>query len=220
MNSQLAVIIVAAMVAGVVLFRLYMVLGRRTGNEPPRQTRLGAGGIAKDNIVPLPERPARAETLDKPADPIARGLLDIQLADRKFDEAHFMTGAKAAYELVVTGFARGDRAALRPLLSDEVYAAFDSVIRERERKKQKVEFTFVGFGEVKITEAALKKRQAEITISFAVNHILATLGADGTVIEGDPKAVHTVNDVWTFSRDVRASDPNWLIIATHGDDAA
>ena len=223
LNSQLLFILLIAMVAGVILFRLYSVLGRRTGHERPPQERYGLNrGAAKsgnDNVVALPDRTARAETLDKPGDPVARGLLDIKLSDRSFEDAHFVDGAKQAYEMVVTAFAAADRQTLRSLLSDEVYAAFDGVIREREQNKQTVEFTFVGFGETKITHAALKRRTAEVTVSFAAQYISATHGPDGAVVDGDPKAVRAVNDVWTFNRDVRASDPNWTIVATHGEDA-
>ncbi|MDE2463798.1 MAG: Tim44 domain-containing protein [Alphaproteobacteria bacterium] len=220
MNSQLLFIVIIAMVAGIILFRLYSVLGRRTGQERQRDPFGRVNRPGPENLVSLPERSARAETLDSPADPVARGLFDITLADRNFDEGHFIEGAKSAYEIIITAFAQGDRAALRPLLSDEVYAAFDGVIREREVKHLKVSFTFIGFGEVRITQAVLKNRMAEVTVNFAANFISATTDADGKVVHGDPNSVRGVADVWTFARDVRASDPNWTIVATHGDEAA
>ena len=218
LSSQLLFIVLIATVAGVILFRLYTVLGRRTGHErPPREPY----GLARsnDNVVALPDRSARAEALDQPADPVARGLMEIKLADRNFDDGHFLAGAKGAYEILVKAFAAGDRATLRPLLSDEVYAAFDGVIRERAAKREKVDFTFVGFREAKIVHAALKRRTAELTVNFTAQYISATTDASGAVIEGDAKLVRTVNDVWTFNRDVKASDPNWTVVATHVDDA-
>ncbi|MDE3114349.1 MAG: Tim44 domain-containing protein [Pseudomonadota bacterium] len=223
LNSQLLFIVLIATVAGVILFRLYTVLGRRTGQERPPQKPFGIGGPAQgkargnDNVVALPDRTARAEALDKPADPVARGLMDIRLADRSFETEHFLSGAKAAYEMVVKAFAAGDRATLHPLLSDEVSAAFDSVIRERAAKHEKVDFTFVGFREAKIVHAALKSRTEEVTVAFTAQYISATTDASGTVVDGDAKLVRTVNDVWTFTRDVKSSNPNWTVVATHGD---
>src|SRR5262249_47271530 len=126
MNSQLLFLVVIAMVAGVILFRLYSVLGRRTGHErPPRQLPFGsASGQPKaDNVVPLPT-PQRAIEA-QPSDPIAQGIAAIAQTDRNFDKEHFIGGARHAYELVVTAFAAGDRSTLKPLLSDEVFAAFD-----------------------------------------------------------------------------------------------
>lgn len=225
LNSQLLDILLIATVAGFILFRLYSVLGRRTGHERPPQERFRLTGrtaqksAGNDNVVALPDRAARAETLDDPAHPLARGLTDIKLADRNFETEAFLDGARQAYETVVTAFAAGDRATLRPLLNDEVYAAFDGVIREREGRKEKVDFTFVGIREAKVAEAALKRRMAEVTVNFSAQYISVTRNAAGTVVEGDAKTVHTVNDVWTFTRDVKSSDPNWTVVATHGDEA-
>jgi len=217
-DPQLLEILVLALIAGVILFRLYTVLGRRTGHEaPPPDPRVPVNApreAAQNNVIPLP---ARSEQIaDRPADPVARGLFDIKLADREFDADHFLAGTRGAYEIIVTAFARGDRAALKPLLSSEVFAAFDQVIAGREQAKHTVEFTFVGFKDVKIVHAALKNRAAEITVAIGAQFISATHGAGGEVVDGDTKSVRDVTDVWTFTRDVNARDPNWLLVATSG----
>jgi predicted lipid-binding transport protein (Tim44 family) len=215
-NSDLFEILILATIAVVILFRLYSVLGRRTGNERPPHDRFQlsppAGKVAADNVVPLP----LPRSADAPADPVARGLFDIRQADRNFDSDHFVAGARHAYELIVTAFAANDRAALKPLLSAEVYAAFDSVMRAREDRKEKVTFTFVGFKDSKITEAVLKGKMADVTVAFAAQFISATADANGAVVDGDPKSVREVTDVWSFEHNVRASDPNWTLVATSG----
>jgi predicted lipid-binding transport protein (Tim44 family) len=220
MNAQLLEILFFAMVAGLILFRLYSVLGRRTGNEHPPQESTNAryGAPASDNVVSLPDRTLPREAANAPADPLQRGLLDIKLADKSFEDEHFLSGAKGAFEMIVTGYAAGDRATLKPLLSEEVFSAFESGIRAREVAKQKTDFTFVGFKDAKITHAALKGRMAEVTVTFNAQYISATRDAEGTVVEGDTKTVTDVTDVWTFARDTRASDPNWVLVATSGDD--
>jgi predicted lipid-binding transport protein (Tim44 family) len=219
-NSDLFEIVALAMVAGVIVFRLYTVLGRRTGNERPPQDRFqlsppaDKAAVSTDNVVTLPV-PARAAA-DTPTDPVARGLFDIKQADRNFDADHFADGARHAYEMIVTAFAANDRPTLKPLLSDEVYAAFDSVMRAREEKKEKVTFTFVGFKDSKITEALMKGKIADVTVAFTAQFISATTDAGGAVVDGDPKSVREVTDVWSFERNVRASDPNWTLVATSG----
>lgn len=223
MNSQLIYILVLAMVAGIILFRLYTVLGRRTGNERPPSERFervgGATEPAKptENVVVLPDRTPRTDLAPATDDAIGRGLLDIKLADRGFDTDHFVDGARKAYEMIVTAFASGDRATLKPLLSNDVYAAFDHVIADRETKHEKVEFTFIGYRDVKITAAELKNNLAEVTVSFAAQFISATTDSEGKLVDGDAKAVRDVTDVWTFERNVRASDPNWRLVATSGE---
>ena len=221
-DPQFLGIFLIALVAGIILFRLYSVLGRRTGHEPPPQERYRMGGTAPADAPPTvtalpastrPEQPVAA----RPTDPVARGLLDIKLADRTFEPDHFVQGARSAYETIVTAFARGDRTALKPLLSDEVYAAFDQVITARTGRGEAVDFTFVGFKDAKVVHALLKGRTAEVTVAFGAQFISATKDKAGAVIEGDDKTVRDVTDVWTYARDTRARDPNWTLIATSGD---
>jgi predicted lipid-binding transport protein (Tim44 family) len=218
-NTQLLVIVAVAMVAGVILFRLYTVLGRRTGNERERLSRFDStANKAADSIVALPDRNRlRGDaSATRPLDDIEQAMMDIKLADRTFETEHFVNGAKKAHELIVTAYAKGDRETLRPLLSDEVFDAFDHAIKDRQSRGETVKFTLVGYKDAKISHASLKGRTAEITLNFAVQFISSTSNASGAVIEGDPAAVRDVTDVWTFSRDLRGSDPNWTLVATSG----
>jgi predicted lipid-binding transport protein (Tim44 family) len=211
-DSQLLTIVLIASVACFLLFRLYMVLGRRTGHErPPREEYNFAPRPAEagPQIIPKPTHsPVR------PSDPVASGLFDIGLVDRSFDKEQFLKGARAAYEMILSAYAGGDRASLKPLLSDEVYAAFDGAIAAREKAGHKATLTLVGFSEVKVIAAALKGSIADITLAFASRLISATSDGDGKVIEGDAAAVAEITDVWTFSRDTRSRDPNWILVAT------
>jgi predicted lipid-binding transport protein (Tim44 family) len=214
-SSQLLEIVLFATVAAILLFRLYTVLGRRTGHERPPQDNYRLP--AEETVGLRDAKPARLNPPDRPADPLASGLFDIELADRGFDRNQFLTGAKAAYEMIVTAFANGERATLRPLLNDEVNAAFDAAISGREQRGEKATLTFVGFKEAKIIAASLKARMAEITVAFSAQFISATNDAKGEVIEGDAKSVRDVTDVWTFARDTKARDPNWTLVATAGE---
>jgi predicted lipid-binding transport protein (Tim44 family) len=209
-------------VAAVLLFRLYTVLGRRTGNERTREDfRLSGAQPAQrpaEKVAVADHGSIKPEqSREMPGDPAAQGLLDIKLADRTFETDKFISGARAAYELILTAFSNGDRTALKPLLSEEVFSVFDGAIRKREQERENVVFTFVGFKDVKIAHAAVKGRSGEITVSFGAQFISATSDAGGNVVEGDMRTVRDVTDVWTFARDLRARDPNWSLVATSGD---
>lgn len=221
-NSQLLEIVFLALVAGVILFRLYTVLGRRTGHERPPQDayRLQPNPdapVAGEKVAALTQS-TRPETVEgRLADPVARGVVAIKLADKSFETEHFLSGARHAYEMIVTAFAKGERAALKPLLSDDVYHAFDQSIAARESAKETVQFTFVGFKDARIVEASLANRSADVTVAFVAQFISETTSENGTVVEGDARAVREVTDVWTFVRDTRSRDPNWTLVATSGE---
>jgi predicted lipid-binding transport protein (Tim44 family) len=197
-DAQLIEILIAAMVAGVVLFRLYTILGRRTGHEPqPREERTNASAASA-------LRPPPAE---RPAEPQARSLFDIQLADPSFETGHFLSGAKTAYELILKAFAAGDRASLKPLLSDEVYKAFDTDITARAGSPPPE--TLAGLTDARIVEATLVGQTAEITVSFRAQF------AHGAPSAGD-YVQRDVTDVWTFARQIGSASPTWTLVATSG----
>src|SRR6478609_2566253 len=148
-DSQTLGLLAAAMVAAIVLFRLYTVLGRRTGHEPQPP--------AAQRPNPLTPPAAPAPVIEQ--QPSSSGLLDIQIADRTFDAPKFLNGAREAYTLIVNAFAAGDRAALRPLLSPDVYAAFDAGITARDHPAH----TLIKLHDARIVGSVLHGRIAEIT---------------------------------------------------------
>jgi len=217
-----------------IFFRLRSVLGQRTGRErppyDPYSARDAVRSPANDKIVTLPQRPAEpavsrlAEPAPPPADrwkdvaesgsSVAAGLDAIAAADPSFDAKHFITGARAAYEMIVTAFAEGDRRQLRNLLSREVYDGFDAAIGERESRGETAETRFVSIDGSTITAADLRARTAQLTVRFVSKLISVTRGRTGNVIDGNAEKVTDVTDVWTFAREVSSRDPNWKVIAT------
>jgi predicted lipid-binding transport protein (Tim44 family) len=218
-------IVFIAIVAALVLYILSSVLGRRTGQERQRYNPYVGGKDAREGDVvslpkpvPAPKGAAGTDGLAAIApkgSPLAAALTEIQLADRSFNPEGFLAGSRTAYEMVVTAFAKGDRRALKGLLSDEVYKNFEDAIVAREGRGESVDSHFIGIKTAEILEACLKGRIAELTVRFVCELISFTKNADGAVIEGDPTQVHEVRDQWTFARDTRASDPNWKLVAAH-----
>jgi predicted lipid-binding transport protein (Tim44 family) len=221
--------IIFMIIAVVIFMRLGSVLGRRTGNEPtPFEPRVKPPTSARnDNIVALPARdrasaaPAEAAPDVQPLSryapagtPLHDGLVALAKASPDFDAEHFLTGAKAAYEMVVTAFAQGDRATLKNLLASDVYDGFVGAIAEREKKEQKAELTFVGIEDIKMTAAELDGKVARISLRFTAELISCTRDKDGKVVDGDATDVQTIRDAWTFARDVSSRDPNWKLVAT------
>jgi predicted lipid-binding transport protein (Tim44 family) len=168
---------------------------------------------------PSPERESTVSLDDRVGttaiEPQARdGLRAIARTDPSFETSPFLNGAKAAYEMTVIAYAKGDRDTLANLLSEEVYNSFEEAIIEREREGESTDLSFVGISSATIVETNLVERVAQITVKFVSEQISAVRDKVGKVIEGDPKKVREVTDVWTFAREVTSPNPNWRIIAT------
>jgi predicted lipid-binding transport protein (Tim44 family) len=215
MGGQLIDIVLFAVVVLFLGYRLWSVLGRRTGTErppvvPPSLRDAGVTG----KVVPMPRRSLRAEPAPPPADPLKAGLQAIAAADPSFQPETFLPGARRAFEIIVRAFAEGDTATLRPLLSDEVYDAFAEVIRHRLTARETVETRIARLDDPVPVEARLEGRTASVTLKLVSAQVTVTHGADGAILEGDPDHAAERTDLWTFARNVRAADPNWMLVAT------
>ena len=234
-------IVVFAVLAVFVVWKLRSVLGTRTGTERPpfdpfeARRKLREGKAGRDapapepgrgpgQVIPLqrdaPVRPAAPDSAEawrgnvEPGSQALDGLLQIGAADRTFTADSFMQGARGAYEMIVAAFAAGDRDTLKPLLARDVFDGFDAAISAREARGEKSETTFVSTEKPLVHEAQLKSRTAQVTILFQSKMITVTKNRDGALIEGAADKVVEVFDRWTFAREVDARDPNWRLVAT------
>ncbi len=186
---------ILAALAVVVLARLYAVLGRRTGAERPSE--------------PAPARaprqePQRADQLAggqnrlRPAftGPAAAGLEAIAAADRAFDPADFLVGARRAYEMIVTAYAASDRPTLQSLLTPDVYAHYDEALSANPDAPRP---ELVRVKSAAITEAELDGGVARVGVTFE-----SELDAGGDRLAA-------TRERWLFQRDVHDSDPNWRL---------
>ena len=178
-----------------IFLRLRSVLGQRTGRErppyDPYSARDAVRGAANDNVVALPGRAAEAppkpaeaaeppsagRVSPRPDTPVAAGLDAMVHEDPAFDAKHFITGARAAYEMIVTAYAEGDRRNLKNLLSREVYDGFEAAIRERETKGETAETRFVSIDKSDITAAEMRGRTAQVTMRFVSQLVSVTRDA-------------------------------------------
>jgi predicted lipid-binding transport protein (Tim44 family) len=215
-----------------IFLKLRSVLGQRTGRERPPYDPYSTRDVraaGENNVVTLPGRAAEAPPRSLPADsppaerwkgvaesgtPIAAGLDAIVQADREFDAKHFLTGARGAYEMVVTAFAEGDKKTLKGLLSKEVYDGFEPAINGRKDRGETAETRFVSIDSADIVGAEMRGRVAHITVQFVSQLITSVRDREGTVIEGDATTVTSTTDVWTFARDSNSRDPNWKVAET------
>lgn len=222
-------------VALVVFWRLRSALGTRTGTEKPpidpfetRRVEPPKTAEPQGSVVRFPhgteEEPAQRgipeETqpiwtgFAEPGSDLASSLEELAGADPSFTPRSFVEGAKLAYEMVVESFAKGDKPTLKNLLSKEVFEGFARAIDEREAEGKRVESRFVGVDKAVIQQAVLDGSKASITMQFVSELITATYSSAGDVVDGDPKQIREVTDVWTFERDVTSRNPNWKLVAT------
>jgi len=220
-------VLLFGLVAAFLFYRLRSVLGQRTGHERQRPNPFAAPespaetGAPRDNVIPLPER---ADAQKGPGvgaaagtGVLSMGLAAIKRADPGFNEEEFLGGARAAFEMIVDAFSHGDSSALRPLLAPDVMQQFDGVIQQRRANGETMETTLHSVKAIAIAEARLDGSNAVVTVKYVTEQTNVMRDRDGKIVDGDPKLIETATDLWSFARDVRATDPNWLLVATRTD---
>jgi len=216
MDSDLLITLIFAAIAVFVILKLRSVLGTRTGFEKKNDP-FAAPAERGDKVVPLPDR--RPPQQDAPAaaeakTPMDNGVAAIRRADPSFDPDRFVAGAKAAFEMIVTAFAKGEEEALKPLLAPPVFESFAADIRRRRAAGETRETKVVNIRSASIREAKLEGREARVSVDIVTDQINVTRDSAGAILDGDPKNPETVSDLWTFSRDTRSRQPDWFLVET------
>ncbi|MBC2666938.1 Tim44 domain-containing protein [Novosphingobium flavum] len=223
-------VIILAMIAAFLGLRLYSVLGRRAEHEEETiQGRMDGRGPVIDGKAnerganPAQRLPERAATTAAPVRPrelpgvlpvAERGLRDIATADRRFDAMLFLQGARGAYRMILEAFWRGDKDQLAQLCDRDVYQGFLAAIAAREEAGEKLENSLVRIEEAMIVDADLQGNWARITVRFSADIAAITRNAEGTMIAGSLDDAIEARDLWTFSRDLSAPGPDWLLDET------
>lgn len=204
-------LILLGMIAAFLVLRLRSILGRRTGFERPQMRPSGEGPVIDGEPAPEPPpQPARA--LPDPASPPGQALARMRGVAPDFDAARFLDGAEAAFRIIVTAFAAGQRDKLRPLLSEDSYRAFDTAIAARETAGETQRTEIRGISAAIIEAADLRGTIADITVRFVSDQVNLTLGHDGNPVTGTD-AVTELVDQWTFERDLTSPDPTWRLVS-------
>lgn len=212
-------IVILAMIAAFLGMRLYSVLGRRAEHEEEiiptnRFDRGDEQSQLKPVQQPNAENPQTERTLVGFPPAVERGLREISTADRSFALLNFLEGAKGAYELVLEAFWRGDKEELKDLCDDDVYESFASVIDEREEAGITMDNRLIRVEDVTVYSAELDGKTARIAVRFVSDIASVSYDKDGNVVAGSLDDAVESRDIWTFSRDIRSDDPQWLLDET------
>ena len=209
-------IVLLAMVAAFLGLRLYSVLGKRTGHEQEPLPRT----VAEERQPAIVRQPVgQPESGYVPA-PVGvdmaanSGLRAIANADRQFDAALFLEGAKSAYGLILEAFWKGDKESLRFLCDDDVYDSFADAIDARTERGETLENRLVRIEEARIIDASYDHPMARITVQFDADIAALVKDSGGNIIGGSMTDAVEAHDVWTFFRDIKSGDRNWKLDET------
>ena len=197
MSSQFGFIdiILLAMFAGFIILRLRNILGRKMGHQGKPTSRYFPSGVATLKDIENNEA-IKSNNVEEEA------------------KKQFLKGADIAYEQIITSFAKGDKKSLKGLLGKDLFVDFSEVIDERKKKELRYETTFIGLKSSKILEFKKIENIYKVTVNFVSEIITCTKDKNNKIIEGNPDTIKTVNDIWSFSKNMWSQNPTWYLFDT------
>jgi predicted lipid-binding transport protein (Tim44 family) len=213
-------LILFGMIAAFLVLRLRSILGRRTGFERPPQPPpfqqpqqpmpRQAGPTIDGRAEPVP--PPVQRTLPDPASPLGVTLGQMKRLDPSFNPSTFLDGAQKAFGMIVSAFASGDRGALRHLLADDTYNAFEQAITTREALGHVQVSEIRAIPSVTIEAVELRGKTAQVAVRIVSDQVSLARDKAGVPVVGTD-SVTEITDVWTFERELAQPDPTWRLIA-------
>ncbi len=223
-------IIIFAAIALMLVLKLKSVLGTKNGSEPSSSNPFTEADNVVELNTPIELQPAVLEEIQKnialiisddvideasnEENIIEEGLKEIFDADHKFNLNDFMAGSQYAFNMIVDAYDKGDTDTLEPLMSEKLYADFVTALEKLKEQEKTSETIIHEIQDTKIIEAHLGGLMAYITVKYLVEQTNCIRDNGGAVIDGDPDKKLIVENIWTFTRDIRTDDPNWTLIKT------
>jgi len=196
---QVVEFIILGALAGVVLIQLYAVLGRKVGRGP--------GAVAAPQLEPVAaDGRLSAFAPAEPAAPLS-GVAALRARDASFDPAQFLQGARQAYQTIVKAFTEGDRATLKPLLAPAVMDGFETAMSEREAEGRTETVEFLQPPRADLETVSLADDLARAAVRFLGELRNRTKDATGEGVDD-----RRIAEVWTFERNIKSPNPNWMLI--------
>lgn len=212
-------IVLLALIAAFLGMRLYSVLGKRTGHEqepvlPRREDERGPASAPRlvDANAHVPAQDDAVPPASLIYEPQAEaGLRQLLASDPQFDAGQFMSGAEAAYRMILEAYWTGDRETLRDLCDSDSYEGFVAAIDDRESRGEKLDNRLIGVDSAKISAVSILGGEARVTVHYQADISGVTRDANDVVIAGSMSDASQTNDMWTYRRVIGSRDPNWLL---------
>ena len=214
-NSILDLVLLA--VIAIVGWRLWRVLGTRTGFE---QIHDSATPLDQAKTAPLvhEDLPPIWQDHAKEGSPLANTLVEMSKLDPGLSPSDFLAGAKIVHAKVLEAFSAGKLTEVEQLISPPVLETLRAEVKAREKKSDTLNYKLVGYDSVRIVSATLNGNIAAFKTRFETRLISWTSNAAGKPVVGNPNKIESHVDYWTFERDLTSRDPNWRLAETDADE--
>jgi predicted lipid-binding transport protein (Tim44 family) len=183
-------IIIFAVIAVFIIYRLRSVLGKRTGFQKKTSEKNFVKNNEEELKVKIPQLKESEQKLEV-----------VYKKAPSFDHKMFLDGAKRAFEIIISAYNKGDKKTLKNLVAKDVYGAFEEAIDAGSNNPNSQFYSLVIEG---VSDAKVENDKITISVNFISEQIL-----------GDNEEEILKNkDTWVFEKLKNSSSPAWILIST------
>ena len=212
-------ILILAMIAVFIINRLRNVLGKKTGNESDIVEKFTQrkntfkesepDSVLDQKVTKLNNSIKKNLHSNKKINSAINEILEI---DDKFEISSFCDGAKKAFEYILTEYSSDNLKALKNLVSENIYKAFEDQVNLRAKNKEKLEITVISVKNPEIKSVNLEKKYvAYFKLLFDSEQVQVTKNSNDEIIDGDNNQILQIKEIWTFSKNLKSKNPNWIL---------
>ena len=183
-------IIIFAVIAVFIIYRLRSVLGKRTGFQQKTNDQKFEKQKSPEHELKIPQLNESEQKLEA-----------IYKKTSSFDHKTFLEGAKKAFEIIITAFNKGDKSTLKGLVSKDVFNAFEKAINEGSNNPNSQFYSLVIDG---IEDAKVENGKIIISVNFISEQILSNNEDD--IVKN--------KDTWVFEKPENSNGPAWTLTST------
>ena len=201
-------ILIFAIIALFLIFRLKNILGTKTGfedssfNKDKTESKLA-------NVVSI-----NSKKTSQKHDNLDKEIIKIKKTDEKFDYIQFIDGSQTFFKMVLEAFVEGNLDKVKEFIKPSVLKNFNLAIKERNKESETLIINLKAINKTEILSSVTSKTTLKISVEFESFQIKALKDKDNNLIDGHLNKEISVKDVWVFERKINNLNPNWTLIET------
>lgn len=221
--GQFLEIIFFALLSAYLFYRLWTIMGQETDEDIERRERHRRSITEEeDNVIPLKRKNSAA--VDTPYENreeeyllkggVRDSLKQLRLQEPEFDIKEFLEGAKAAYEMIIKAYSKGDTTTLKTLLTDNVFHQFKQAIKQQSEEGTVTKTNIERIDRADVDTIKIMEEEVRITVRYHSRQVIVTQKDSGEIIDNPAEISIPITDIWTFCRRLKDPNPNWYLMAT------
>ena len=201
-------ILIFAIIAVFLIFRLKNILGTKTGFEDSNFNK----NKTEKNIANVVSIDTKKTTQSN--DKENKEMLKIKEIDKTYNHIEFIDGSQIFFKMVLDAFVEGNLDKVKEFIKPSVLKNFNFAIKERNKESETLIINLKIINKTEIFSSEISKTVLRISVLFESFQIKALKDKDNNLIDGDLNKEILVKDIWVFERKINYSNPNWTLIET------